>query len=333
MIGRRAFLAAGISGVALLASAPEADAGPAAPLPDVIGCDGWGARPAAGPIPILSRRPRLVLVHHTAGPNTHDLGRAAAAEMARRVQDFHMDRRGWIDSGQNFTVSRGGFVLEGRRQSLWALRGGRRHVVGAHCTGHNEVAVGIENEGTYQRIKPPPAQLDQLRALCAAICARYQIAPTAIHGHRDYRDTDCPGDALYRLLPQLRVDVARLLRVPLSPSRALRPVWPLLRVGDSGDTVALAQWLLRAGGRAEVATDGRFGRAMEASVRGYQSNHRTDEVNGMIGSETWPLLTRDVRVDGSRSSRLVDAVRGRPPDMPGRSLAAQEWQVLLGAVG
>lgn len=332
MIGRRVFLAGGVGGAALLLGAPTANAEAAASgpgLPPVIDCDSWHARPSKGPIPLLDHRPTMVLVHHTAGPNATDVSQAAAESVAHRIQDFHMDARGWIDSGQHFTISRGGFVLEGRRQSLAALRGGRQHVVGAHCTGKNDVAVGIENEGTYLSATPPRAQLDQLRALCAAICSRYGIAPTEIHGHRDYRDTACPGDRLYGLLPQLRVDVAGLLGKALTLSQAVRPVWPLLRAGDSGQQVLAAQHLLRGAGTLDVEPNGQFGPSTDAAVRRFQTERGTEEVNGVIGGETWPLLTRSARdPDGTR--RLLSAAGGGPS---GPALADPQWQELLGAVG
>ena len=43
---------------------------------------------------------------------------SAAYSLARSIQDFHMDSNGWIDTGQNFTVSRGGYAMEGRHRSL-----------------------------------------------------------------------------------------------------------------------------------------------------------------------------------------------------------------------
>lgn len=339
---RRAFLTGGavlaggavflLGGGVAVAAVPAVRPGPTAAkpaLPEIIDCDAWGARPSNGPIPVLSRKPVRIIVHHTADPNGRDMSRDAAVRVARGVQNFHMDRRGWIDSGQQFTVSRGGFVLEGRRRSLEALRSGRRHVVGAHCTGQNEEAVGIENEGTYGTATPPGPQLDRLRQLCAAICGQYGIAPTEIQGHRDYRDTACPGNKLYGLLPQLRVDVAGLVGVPLTLTQARRPVWPLLRAGDRGKRVLAAQHLLRGAGRHEVPVSGRFDASMDESVRRFQVDRGCESVNGLIGGETWPLLTRGVRVDRGFGAGAVRSLRGpvaTPPDALG-------WQELLGAVG
>lgn len=337
-VSRRAFLIGGAGGAMLLVGGGPAAAGtarraPRPPIPAVIDCAGWGARPNRDVVPVVTRRPVRIIVHHTADPNGADASRDAATRIARGVQNFHMDVRGWIDSGQNFTISRGGFVLEGRHRSLEALRSGRFHIVGAHCTGQNDVAVGIENEGTYGRATPPRPQLDRLRELCAAICARYGINPAEIRGHREFRDTACPGNRLYGLLPQLRVDVGRLIGVPLAAAEATRPVWPLVRPGDQGPPVLAAQHLLRGAGHGDVDPDGRFGPTMETSVRRFQSDRHCEEVNGVIGGETWPLLTGHVSVDHGTGASAVAALRGGAAARLGPVRDELAWQRLLGAVG
>ena len=123
-------------------------------------------------------------------PTRPTSARAPRSALSRSIQNFHMDRRGWLDTGQHFTVSRGGFAMEGRHRSLEIVRAGRQQVEGAHCTGQNVVAVGIENEGTYTSVDPPPAQWNRLRDLCAWICNRYGIAahravrPPRLQEHR-----------------------------------------------------------------------------------------------------------------------------------------------------
>jgi hypothetical protein len=155
---------------------------------------------------------RRILVHHTATENTGDTSVEHARGWARFCQELHMGH-GWGDTGQHFTNSRGGVLLEGRHGSLDALIAGDRMVRGAHCPGQNSVAIGIENEGTYIGEEPPAAQWDALVWLCASVCGQYGIAPSEIDGHRDhYADTVCPGDRLYSMLPRLRAEVALALR-------------------------------------------------------------------------------------------------------------------------
>jgi N-acetyl-anhydromuramyl-L-alanine amidase AmpD len=326
---RRRFLVGSLTlaGTGLLPAGPAA----AVALPPIIDCAGWGARPNSAIVPVWNQRPVKIIVHHTATPNTDDLSRGGAEYIARTIQNFHMDRRGWIDTGQHFTISRGGFVLEGRHRSLEVLRTGRRQVEGAHCTGQNILAVGIENEGTYTEGQPPPQLWDRLRELCAYICQQYGIRPTEIYGHRDFKDTACPGDAFYPMLPRLRTEVAGALGQRLSRTSAVSVSWPLLRIADRGPTVLAAQHLLRAAGDADVAADGEFDRRTADAVRRLQTAHRTEEVNGMVGGESWPLLVAlAARADAAEVARAVQALNdGRPLRQALRG--QDDWQQLLDA--
>ncbi len=298
--------------------------------PSIIDCKGWGARPNRDVVPVWNQPPIRNIEHHTATANVEDFSRGAADHIARLIQNFHMDRRGWIDTGQNFTISRGGFVLEGRHRSLEVLRSGRRQVEGAHCTGQNVIAVGIENEGTYTAATPPTAQWDRLREMCAYICHQYGVRPAEIVGHRDFKDTLCPGDAFYGTLPRLRSEVADMLGQRLSGRAARRVSWPLLRPADEGPAVQAAQHLLRAVGLAAVAADGRFDARTAAAVRQFQTAHRTEEVNGLIGGESWPLLVAAEDGDPAEVARAVRALTSADA-VRASSLGAEDWLRLLDA--
>jgi hypothetical protein len=286
-VTRRGLLV-GAAGAGLVAAWPATAQGSAGP--PIIDCDGWGARPNSRIVNVVNQRPVKILVHHTATPNVEDLSREAADRLARGIQNFHMDRRGWLDSGQHFTISRGGFVLEGRRRSLEALRSGRKQVEAAHCTGQNLVSIGIENEGIYTDTGPPGPLWDRLREMCAYVCSKYGIAPTEIFGHRDFKDTLCPGDVLYGMLPRLRDEVGGLLGQRPEGASVRAASWPLLRMPRAGAPVLAAQHLLRAAGHDDVAPDGEFGPLMASSVRRFQTEHGTEEINGLVGGESWPLL-------------------------------------------
>ncbi|MFI9813988.1 peptidoglycan recognition protein family protein [Saccharothrix variisporea] len=204
---RRRTLLAGVVGAGFLTATPAH----ATPVLPIRGCADWSARPPSAQPTVLTQRPVRILIHHTATENTSDVSQAHAYAHARWIQDLHMDTNGWIDSGQHFTNSRGGFLMEGRHGSLAALRAGDRVVVGAHCPGQNSEAIGIENEGNYMSVEPPVLLWDSLVSFCVYTCEQYAIPPSEIFGHRDYRDTLCPGDKLYALLPRLRQEVARVL--------------------------------------------------------------------------------------------------------------------------
>ncbi|WP_027481294.1 peptidoglycan recognition protein family protein, partial [Deinococcus pimensis] len=289
---RRDVLRAGMAlgGLALLAAcgvkvgppdAPANDVGAlAVTVPPVASCDAWKAQPARDAVTVLATRPTRVLVHHTATPNSTDLSQAHAYDLARSIQQSHFDN-GWIDSGQHFTISRGGWVTEGRHGSLSAAQGGARHVVGAHCPGQNEVAVGIENEGLYSSVTPPAALYDRLVELCAWLTQQYGISPTELYGHRDFYSTECPGDVLYGMLPQLRRDVAA--RRGLSVR-----VWPTVRGPMTGERVRTVQHLLGARGQS-VTVDGSYGTGTQNAVKAFQSGVGLT-ADGLVGSATWERL-------------------------------------------
>lgn len=182
--------------------------------PRIFSTSEWGARPPRMPVSVLSNRPDRIVIHHTTHDNTSDFSQRRAFSIARGIQNFHMDdpERRWLDTGQHFTVSRGGFILEGRHRSLEVARRGQGHVLGAHAGPEcNRRSVGIENEGTYGSVLPPDQQRRALTELCAWLCRQYGISPANIRGHRECRSTNCPGDTLFTFLPSLRRDVSALL--------------------------------------------------------------------------------------------------------------------------
>jgi hypothetical protein len=195
-------------GFELVAATPAAAAVAA---PTIASCATWGARQPSSTLTQISSNPNKILIHHTDTANSTDYSLSHAYSLARSIQNYHMDSNGWSDTGQHFTLSRGGYLMEGRHYSLSHLTSGSGMVVGAHCPGQNDQAIGIENEGTYMTVAPPAALYNQLVTFCAYICQKYGLGATKIYGHRDYYSTDCPGDVLYSMLPQLRIDVANAM--------------------------------------------------------------------------------------------------------------------------
>lgn len=346
-LGRRTLLRGGLTvtavgavglavpGTASALSRPGQVRGKAAP--SIASTADWGAREPSGSIEVLDQPPKWVAVHHTAGANSDDTSQEHAFQVARDIQDLHMDSNGWTDSGQQFTNSRGGHIMEGRHGSLDSLNAGNTHVVGAHVGGHNSDAVGIENEGLYTEVDVPQALWDSLVALVSHMCSQFGIAASEIYGHRDYNSTECPGEVLYGRLPELREAVgARLgqqVKQPLT--------WRLLKPGDSGPEVRAAQHLLRAQG-ARVRADGRFNEATERAVAEFAARHgiaseRCNHVarhqeSGLLGADLWPLLATPVR-PGERGEAaqaaqvLLEAKRHQTTIRSG--VDTRTWQELL----
>jgi hypothetical protein len=201
--------AVALGGAALLAGVTDLEnTASAADRPYTYTRAQWKARAPKVPATLLSRVPDHIVVHHTATPNSTDYSRSHAAALSRSIQAHHMDTNGWDDIGEQFTISRGGYLMEGRNRTIEALDT-LSQVVGAHTSGHNDHTVGIENEGLYTSATPPTALWETLVRLCAHLCDLYGIEPsTGIVGHRNYNSTVCPGDRLYGMLPRLRREVA-----------------------------------------------------------------------------------------------------------------------------
>ena len=83
------------------------------------------ARPRA-PKVRTTRRPRLVVVHHTATSNSYSP--AQSASIVRGIYVYYIQGRGYCDIGYNFLVDRYGIIFEGR------YGGVDRGVIGAHAT-------------------------------------------------------------------------------------------------------------------------------------------------------------------------------------------------------
>lgn len=186
--------------------------------PRIYSCDEWGARPPLHAF--AATTPTSVVWHHMATPNRPLISDPQAAlqkayEIARQCQADHMDGNGWADTGQHFTITRDGIILEGRHGSLAAARAG--HCIrGAHAadaaTGADANSdFGIEAEGTYTSEPVPQALWNALIHLTAWLCQQTRLDSATLRGHRDTGcRTACPGDWLERQLPRARHEVHNL---------------------------------------------------------------------------------------------------------------------------
>jgi len=185
----------------------------------VIERSAWNATPPTSRFEIVDR-PKYIVIHHTdhtTNPSKETL--QGAEDLAKDIQTYHMsntpdprDDKPWSDIGYNFLNTVGGFLLEGRFGSLEeAIKG--NSVRGAHSSAvEGNRSPGIANEGNFSvNQNMPPAQWSKLVELCAALCQSCDIDPADIRGHRDFVNTDCPGDWLYAQLPKLIKEVAQKL--------------------------------------------------------------------------------------------------------------------------
>lgn len=173
------------------------------PQPRIISRKGWGANEAWATREPVYRKPVAFVIHHTVTPNNPQ----DPAYIVRAILQYHALTRGWGDIGYNFLIDRQGNIYEGRK--------GGDGVVGVHAGDYNYGSIGIALLGDYRTAKMTPAMKEALVSLMAWQADRFGIHPLEsshfIHrvfphivGHRDLCPTVCPGDNVYRLLPELR---------------------------------------------------------------------------------------------------------------------------------
>lgn len=196
------------------ASVPPPTRGPADPAatpPLVHARAQWRAQPPTHPLS-PDPLPWRVTLHHTDGRYTTSL--AESLDETRFIQDFHQNGRKWSDIAYHFVVDPLGNIIEARPLET----------LGAHTLNNNEGNVGIVLLGTYHAPKnhqPTPAQLSSVGVLGRFLVKRFGLEASSLKGHRDYKQTDCPGDLAYPKLPELR----RAFEALKSPGIAAQPAW------------------------------------------------------------------------------------------------------------
>ena len=276
-----------------------------------------GARPAIVPrshwdpngsctprAPAKYGRVDFSIVHHT--ESLVGYSRAGAAAMVLGICRFHRNGNGWLDIGYNLLVDRFGTVYEGRAGGV------DEPVIGAQAGGWNSVSAGVAVIGSFSRSRPPAAaQAALVKTLAwklslAGVPASGTIAKVSsggaenrwssgtqvpfqrVSGHRDADATDCPGGALYALLPRLRRAVAAQLAEP----RDLLTNSPFGGVLAQGASAYLT-------GRLALA-DGRRPRNARLSLQ-----------RRSAGSEEWePVTTVRTGADGIWAASVPVTVNG-----------------------
>ena len=255
----------------------------------VITTNEWGSRPAG---PFDKTVPKFIVIHHTDNqnpPNDSSKGTIdGAKQLARDIQKFHMDSRGWSDSGHNFLNTTGGILLEGRHGTLDAVKQGMC-VQSAHArqdgnrlAGGNKCP-GIENEGNFMTFHMGQKQWDSLVELCVSLSSSCNISPKNIRGHREFSNTDCPGDWLFSQLPRLQQEVANKLGSTVEEDE------PLLKLGSIGQDVIELQQKLTDKGFSPGAIDGDFGENTKQAVIAFQLSVGLT-ADGIVGPRTRKAL-------------------------------------------
>lgn len=187
-------------------------------LPTYVNRVQWG-----GTLNLTNTAPRSqttvshLIVHHSAGHNTS----LDFAAVVRSYYLLHTQTNGWSDIGYNWLIDRNGVLYQGRAFNF----NGSPDVIGAHMGGGNSFTMGVCLIGDFTNVQPTEVALTQLRNVLAwkaherAIDVRVRRTHTlgnlhTISGHRDGSATQCPGNAFYPRLPEVRSRTHAYLNPP-----------------------------------------------------------------------------------------------------------------------
>ncbi|MEV7421318.1 peptidoglycan recognition family protein [Streptomyces sp. NPDC091212] len=163
---------------------------------------------------------QTVTVHHTDTVNADP----DPAATVRAIYEFHAIDNDWGDIGYHFLIDADGVIYEGRYsgdEGLPAHDADGDLVTAFHVGGFNSGNLGIALLGDLTEEGPTAAASDALTRLVSAVARLHGLDPAAeltyvnpvngvtkdvrsISGHRDWMETDCPGDVMYGELAALR---------------------------------------------------------------------------------------------------------------------------------
>ncbi|BFU44306.1 N-acetylmuramoyl-L-alanine amidase [Krasilnikovia sp. MM14-A1004] len=191
-------------------------------LPPYVSRAGWQADESlVKNAPDYAGNVGVLFVHHTAGTNDYQC--ADSPSIVRGILAYHVQSQHWNDIGYNFLTDKCGTLFEGRKGGV------DKPVIGAHTYGFNTGSAAVAVLGTYIKDRVPAATQTTIAQLAAYKLGMYGFAPTSstkltegvsdgkfpkgtvvtfarISGHRDGVATECPGDALYAQLADIRTE-------------------------------------------------------------------------------------------------------------------------------
>ncbi len=250
-----------------------------------------------------------IIVHHTAWPNDPN---GDYPRTVRAIYLFHTQGRGWGDIGYNYLIDPNGNIYEGRK--------GGGGAIAAHTGGKNGGNIGISLMGDFSYNPPTIEQQRSLvnligeRAILHGLDLNWQ---TNVTGHRDWNATSCPGEELYKIMPNIvqsaRQYVADRTAGPLAQARTQARVLTInytdtrLRIEFTDEALSQAtpeELLPARSGIVHRTFDDTGATVAVESIPGYSGDWSDDTVYRMRDLSTFLLLDENVE----SVSRVSDQV-------------------------
>ena len=138
--------------------------------------------------------PTKIVIHHSASrPDT----------TMEQINEWHKARFNFPSSfgsfvGYHYVIEESGKVYQCRRDNEFGM-----HSV------PNDGKIGVCVVGNFQKDFPTNEQIVSLEKVVNELKKVYNI--NEVLGHRDYNPTECPGDNLYKIILQWRVNLLQKL--------------------------------------------------------------------------------------------------------------------------
>lgn len=157
--------------------------------PEIVDRATWGAK-----APILKRMKRQaareIIIHHT---GVRQQPKISLERKLRGLQGYSQGKKTWGDSPYHYYIGVSGRIGEAR-DVAYAGDTNTKYSV--------QDRIQVVVEGHFDRDQPTKTQLHALEALVVWLAQKHNIPASAISGHNDHAQTDCPGK---RLKPHLKV--------------------------------------------------------------------------------------------------------------------------------
>lgn len=173
---------------------------------EIMSREEWNAQPALEGV--KWHIPKYITIHHT---GTNQNPNRSASEKLQALQKFSYTegvlgdgvtpKKPWPDVPYHYYIAVDGTVAEGREIQYEGDSN-----TDYDLTGHALIVV----EGNFNKEQVKDIQFAKLEQLVLALAKKYKVPAEEISGHKDQAETTCPGEDLYKLLPQLREKVEKL---------------------------------------------------------------------------------------------------------------------------
>lgn len=148
----------------------------------------WGARPRGQGTTSIADKPSTT-IHWEGGGWKWPWAHSTCDDKVRGIQAYHMDTRGWSDIAYNYLGCPHNYLFEGRGYDRRSSANGN--------DAFNYASFALQ--GMWGSSAGAPVPTDLKRALTYGIDLLQEKghATSVIKGHRDWHETDCPGNELY----------------------------------------------------------------------------------------------------------------------------------------